>query len=578
MRLLNLNKFLYTLFFLLISLSTSQSEEPIDIWKKDTIPNTQAEKPAEPNNSIIETNNALKTNIKNIAISEEQTIDSDESELLGIYDPEENNFNLNIWSQSNGEDIKNFFKRVNKIKLSKSAEDYFMQIIMTYSYLPKNISSEEFLNLKIDWLIKNNKDELLENFLNVNTEFKNKKKVIQYLVDKNIAKANITKGCKKSEFISKEIKDSYLEKFKIYCLIFNDKKNEAQLVFDLLKEQKLSDKFFENKINYLLGISEKIDKKVKDDNLLNFYLSSISIPNFNYEPNQKTNKYIWEYLNNANLIKVGDIEDKERIKNLEIAANENTLNKLKIFEIYRQLPFDLNTLINAEGIYQSMSGIDSRALIYQKFLLSDNVESKINYLFLLKDLFKKDNLSNIYKRFLSDSLKELKKKEIPEAYAEVVEKNIISDDEFKLGKMKYNDKILHRSRVIRHYTEKNNPTQKIQKDLNNVYKKIRKNKNYFFSAKDLALVESLELDGFTTPKEINLQELAKKYEVPEGLIKLIDNDEIGLLALKIVEIIGEDEIHNLDAETIYFITHILNKSQLIKFRNKVLVAALPQRN
>jgi len=275
---------------------------------------------------------------------------------------------------------------------------------------------------------------------------------------------------------------------------------------------------------------------------------------------------------------VGDIKDKERIKKLETAANKNTLDKLKIFEIYKQLPFDINTLINAEGIYQSMDGLDARALIYQKSLLSDNIDSKINYLFLLKDLFKKDNLSNVYKKFLSDTLKELKKSEIPESYIEVVEKNIISDDEFKLGKIKYNDKILHRSRIIKHYTEKNNPTQKIQKDLNNIYKKIRKNKNYFFSAKDLALVESLELDGFIIPKEINLEELAKKYKVPEGFTKLIDNNEIGLLALKLVEIIGEDEINSLDAETIYFITHILNKSRLIKFRNKVLIAALPQRS
>ena len=577
MRLLNLNKFLYILLFLIISLSNTQSEEPVDIWKKD-INNTKSKISIETEKFVIKKNNVLKTNIKKVAILEEEAIENNDRELLGIYDPQENNFNLDIWTQSSGEDIKNFFKRIDKIKLSKSAEDYFEQIIMTYSYLPKNISNEEFLNLKIDWLIKNNKDELLEDFLSKNSEFKIKKKVILYLVDKNIAKANITEGCKKSGFISKEIKDSYLEKFKIYCLIFNDKKNEAQLVFDLLKEQKLSDKFFENKINYLLGISEENYEKVKEDSLLNFYLSSITVPNFNYEPNPKTNKYIWEYLNNANLIKVGDIKDKERIKKLETAANKNTLDKLKIFEIYKQLPFDINTLINAEGIYQSMDGLDARALIYQKSLLSDNIDSKINYLFLLKDLFKKDNLSNVYKKFLSDTLKELKKSEIPESYIEVVEKNIISDDEFKLGKIKYNDKILHRSRIIKHYTEKNNPTQKIQKDLNNIYKKIRKNKNYFFSAKDLALVESLELDGFIIPKEINLEELAKKYKVPEGFTKLIDNNEIGLLALKLVEIIGEDEINSLDAETIYFITHILNKSRLIKFRNKVLIAALPQRS
>ena len=37
--------------------------------------------------------------------------------------------------------------------------------------------------------------------------------------------------------------------------------------------------------------------KIKEDNLLNFYLSSITIKDFEYEPNEKTKKIIWEYLN-----------------------------------------------------------------------------------------------------------------------------------------------------------------------------------------------------------------------------------------------------------------------------------------
>ena len=54
-------------------------------------------------------------------------------------------------------------------------------------------------------------------------------------------KAQILKaGCEKIEFIDAKIKDSYLEKFKIYCLVFNDKKAEAQLLLDLLREQKQS--------------------------------------------------------------------------------------------------------------------------------------------------------------------------------------------------------------------------------------------------------------------------------------------------------------------------------------------------
>ena len=159
------------------------------------------------------------------------------------------------------------------------------------------------------------------------------KKLIQYLVDGNIAKANIKEGCLKISFLDKSIKDSYLEKFKIYCLVLNNKKSQAQLLLDLLREQKQSDKFFDDKINFLLGVTDKTSKKIKEDNLLNFYLSSVTIENFTYEPNKNTPKIIWEYLNAANLIKLDDASDKDKIKELELAANDGQLDKKKIFEI-----------------------------------------------------------------------------------------------------------------------------------------------------------------------------------------------------------------------------------------------------
>ena len=345
-----------------------------------------------------------------------------------------------------------------------------------------------------------------------------------------------------------------------------------------MKEQDLSDKFFDTKINYLLGINEKKDNKVNDNNLLNFYLSSVTVNNFNYEPTESTDKYIWEYINAANLIVLGDYNDQEKIKSLEISANKNSLNKQKIFEIYKKISFDLNQLINAENVYQSLNEIEGRALIFQKYLLVDKEENKIKLLFLLKDLFKKSNLSNVFYEFMSDELKKIDIKNIPELYVEVVKKNIISKEEFRLGKIKYDDKVLHRSRIIRFYTEKDTPIQKSQKDLNNVYKKIKRNKDYFFSAKDLVLVESLEKDGLVIPKGINQKETAKKYNIPENLLDLFKNGETGMLLLKFVEIIGQDEVYDLDPETIYFITNILNQAKLIKFRNNILITALPLRN
>ncbi len=576
MRLLSLSKLICLLVFFVFSNSSIRSEEAVDIWKKNK--NNSEEKKID--SSLNQ--NIGKINLKNEKLDDiqiEETISNStlDTKIYGVYEPDTNNYNLRMWSNSDGNEIKKIIKRINKISLSNSAENLFLNTLMSYSYLPKNITDNEFLDIKIDWLIKNKKDDLLELFLNKNENFYNKEKIIHYLVDKNIAKANLKDGCKKVNFISKEIKDSYLEKFKIYCLIFDNKKRQANLLYDILKEQKLSDEFFDKKINYLLGVSDKNDDKIRDDNLLNFYLSSITVSNFKYEPNDKTKKIIWEYLNSADLIKLENIEDKEKIINLEIAANKNTFDKVKIFDIYRKIPFDLNFLINAENTFQSLDGTESRALIYQKYLLSDKIENKIKLLFILKDLFEKDKLANIFTEFLSERLKEFDLNDIPDSYRETVERNIVSNFEYKLGRIKFDDKILHKSRVIRYYSEPGTAKQKTQKDLNNVYKKIKRNKKYFFSAKDLVLIETLEADGFDIPKDIDYENIAKKYSVPNNLISLVTNEEIGFLALKFVEIIGADELADLDPETIYFITHILNKAKLTKFRNQVLISALPLR-
>ena len=108
-------------------------------------------------------------------------------------------------------------------------------------------------------------------------------------------------------------------------------------------------------------------------------------------------------------------------------------------------------MINANNIYQTLNSSDARALIYQKFLLSDKIENKISLLFLLDDLFKKDNLSNLYSNFMSDRLKEFDPSDIPENYKEAVKNKIITDDRFIENKIRYNDKILYKSKVIKYF-------------------------------------------------------------------------------------------------------------------------------
>ena len=554
------------------------SEEKVDIWKnnKETVnETTQIDEKRTQETS----NPSLSTRIKatdKIQIQEGSSIQLEEQKVYGIYDPANYDFNLNMWSTTKATDLRSSLKRLNKIELSKSSSQILEAILLSFSYPPQGMSEKEFVDLKINWLIENDRLDLIESFLKQNDQFESKSKAVEYLVNKNIASGNIKEGCEKVRFIDAKIKDAYLEKFKIYCLVFNDKKPEAQLLLNLLREQKQSNNFYDDKINFLLGVTDKTTNKINEENLLNFYLSAVTIVNFKYEPTKKTKPEIWTYLNAANLIKLEDASDKDKLKELEIAANNNQLDKNKIFEIYRQIPFNLNTLINAKNNYKTLNESDARALIYQKYLLSDSVETKIEFLFLLEELFKKNNFTNIYSKFLSDRIEEIGVQNLPKEYQEPALARIKSDEELLLGKVKYNDKILHQSKILKYIVE-GEKQSKVQKDIDKIFKKITRNKKYFISAKDLALVDALITDGFSLPPNFKYSELIKELDVPKNLLQLAENNQKAFLALKIVEIIGEDEPYQLDSETIFFLINLLNKTNLVTIRNKVLNSALPKR-
>ena len=575
---MKLKSFNYFLGLLIIFLySPLLSEEKIDIWKnkKELAVDSPNQEDNDKDKIKLPSSETIQT-IEKIQIEESDQIQAAKEIVYGVYEPANFDFNLNMWSTTKAEDLRSSLRRINKINLSKSSIEILEAILFSFSYPPQGMDETEFVDLKINWLITNDRVDLLKSFLKQNEQFDSKSKAVQYLVDKNIASGNIKEGCEQIKFIDANIKDSYLEKFKIYCLIFNDKKSEAQLLLDLLREQKQSSKFYDDKINFLLGVTDKTSNKINEKNLLSFYLSSITIADFKYEPTKKTRSEIWKYLNAANLIKLEDASDKDKLKELEIAANNNKLDKKKIFEIYKKIPFNLSALLNAKNNYQTLDESDARALIYQKYLLSEANESKIEYLFLLEELFKKADLANVYSKYLSDRIEEIGIENLPENYQEIAQARIVSEEDLILGKVKYNDKILHQSKILKYYIE-GESKKKVQKDIDKIFKKVAKNKKYFISAKDLALVDTLITDGFSLPSNFKYSELSEKFDVPSNLLKLIDNDQKAFLALKIVEIIGEDEPYQLDPETIYFVTNLLNKMNLVTIRNKVLNSALPLR-
>ena len=564
---------LFVVLLVIFTLNPAVSEdEPADIWEKKENQNEENNEANDEKDITIESP-ILSGDINKIVIKiDEDKIENQSESIIGIFDPEENNFNLNMWSNTDGEDIKKILKRINKLKLSKLSEDLLFQVLFTNAYPPKkNLNSKEFLKIKIDWLINKKRIKDLEILLKNNPEVGKNSKAVKYLVNEYLSLADIKAACEKINFIDPKIKNNYLEKFSIYCLINNDQKEEAQLIFDLLIEEGLKDKFYEDKINYLLGMQDKTDQKILDNNLLNFYLSSITSDNFKYEPSDKTDPYIWRYLTSANLIEVNNFEDENIILTYEQAAAQDTFDKDEIFNIYLKINFNFNQLSNSQEIYKNLPNYKARALIYQSILLSDNIERKINLAFLLKDLFVKDKIYLIYADELSNILKSIDVEDIPEGYSEVVNQHLAKKLD---NKIKFDNEILHRSKVIKHFLDDNEEKSRTEKDFKSVYKKIKKNKKYFISIKDIVVLDSLAADGISLPEDLDYTALSSQLIIPKNLYDLASQNQIGLVMLKIVEIIGEDKVNDLDPETIYFLTKILNELNLKKIRNNILSTAL----
>ena len=106
-------------------------------------------------------------------------------------------------------------------------------------------------------------------------------------------------------------------------------------------------------------------------------------------------------------------------------------------------------------------------------------------------------------------------------------------------------------------------------------KSIKKNKDYTVSTKDLILIESFISDGVEISKKYNNMFELGESNIPTDIQLLLNNNESGMVLLRLVEIIGEDDLESLGPDTLYFITTILNQLNLDTIRNKILLKVLP---
>ena len=582
LRLLNKKKFIFTILIIFFISSKSFTNEPVDIWNLDIEEENLNSQNKDLEEKVVDKSKIYEDQIdKNIdqKIQEDETLISKKYDIFGIYDPEDNGLNINMWTNSDGKKILDIINRIDKIKLSKDAKEILDISLLTNSYIPqKNITKEEFIKLKIDFLIKNGDLNLIENFLlkNENLDSNINQELIKFLVDDYLSNSKIEKSCEIFSLLNQIITDNYLFKFNVYCLINQNKKEQAQMQFDLKKELGFEDPFFENKFNYLMGYIENSDKKISDKSILDFHLSHRTIPDFNFQPDSLTSRQIWKYLSTSNLldnIQSVDLADLNRIAIIEKATHENNYEEKDLYSLYKRFQFNIDQLLNVRQSHKVLINAEARALLYQGILITDKINLKMELIKNLKDSFIADEIPNAFKTELLKILNKINPDDIPSNYSNFYEK-YSNEEKIILTKTKINNKIIHQSKLLNYFRD-NSKSKNINQETNDLLKKIKKNKKYFVSTKDIMLLDSLKSDGVKISKKYNELYEIDQSEMPEDIQILINNNEVGLFLLRLVEIIGEDELYNIGPETLHFIINALNQLDLDLLRNKILLTVLP---
>jgi hypothetical protein len=581
LKLLNKKNLSIIIISLLLPLFSIAEEKPVDIWNIDK---QETETISEENLSSENPEKKFQSNIYKMQVDKNQDsimLDSDLTsktiKIAGLYDPKDYGLSIDMWTNSDGSTLKKLFKNIDRYDLSKDASEILNISLLTNAYYPdQNITDKEFTEFKTRWLIKNSDLELIEEYLIKNQISNQHPELMKYMVDRYLSKSDVKKSCEIFSRIKEPLENEYLSRFNLYCLINYGKNEEAQLILDLKKELGFENEYYENKINYLFGYLDEASKDVSENSILDFHLAHRTNPDFAYEPNEDTPKLIWKYLSSSNLLyKIQDVEitDIEKISTIERATHDKNYSEEKLFEFYLRFQFNINQFLNTKESYKSLSSIEGKALVYQRLLLSEEPKLKLQLIKILKDIFESEGIGNAFDEELKRLLKEIDEVDIPSNFTTFY-KQYISNDKIINKKIKYNNKVLHQSKLI-NYFNGDYAKSKIEEDLNKFLKKIKKDKKYSLSKKDIIFLEALKSDGIEISKKYKNLYKINKSEMPSDIQKMIDNEEIGAALLRIIEVIGPEKIEDIDDDTVYFIINTLNQLNTDLIRNKLLLKILP---
>ena len=145
MKILNqLSRFFLFKLLILNSFNLLYANEPVDIWNIEKKENEETNVLIQTDNNESKVIQGIKIDQKNEKILVNDALDASKIKLAGLYDPEENGLSIDMWSNSNGEDIKYILGNLKSKKLSNFSEKILEIALLTNSYIPNTYMVRDF--------------------------------------------------------------------------------------------------------------------------------------------------------------------------------------------------------------------------------------------------------------------------------------------------------------------------------------------------------------------------------------------------------------------------------------------------
>ena len=330
--------------------------------------------------------------------SEKDNYFDSEGYISEIGDNNEPTF-MNIFSQKNYEDIKNFLSFIPSKNFNPVIQDLIFKLLKSKKLIDKNLISVEedqkIFELYINQLFDTGRINEIELFYSQHPNLKENEFILKKMIEGNLLRNRHNEACKILDNKSDKVPELF-GKILIICDVINNRFDEAKLGLLLLKERNEPGDLFFIDLAYSLmsdkSISEEegLKKKLNEVKSLNpIIMSSLQFADISPNYEQIENLSISGLLS---ILSNPAVETDLKIYCSEILVKQGRIEVDMLSQAYQLSRFKASDVENSLKLYKTLSPAKARPLLFQSILKEKNAEQKLKKIIALLKSSQIDNM------------------------------------------------------------------------------------------------------------------------------------------------------------------------------------------